>query len=109
LSVIFRIQGRTGDKEPEVTIEQLNRQFAAGAAWGVKQNPPYQGLKKIKAPTLVVNGDDDKMLDTANSYVMYKHIPNASLVIYPASGHGALFQYADRFVADTSRFLSELP
>jgi len=109
LSVIFRIQGRTGDKEPEVTIAQLNRQFAAGAAWGVKESPPYQGLKKIKAPTLVVNGDDDKMLATVNSHVMYKYIPNASLVIYLAAGHGALFQYADRFLADTTRFLSEVP
>jgi len=30
--------------------------------------------------------------------------PNAQLIIYPDSGHGALFQYPDLFVAHTTIF-----
>jgi pimeloyl-ACP methyl ester carboxylesterase len=35
-----------------------------------------------------------------------QHIPNAQLIIYPKSGHGALFQYSTLFVQHTRMFLN---
>src|SRR5450432_4075055 len=40
-----------------------------------------------------------------NSFTLSQHIPNAQLVLYPDSGHGALFQYPELFVAHTKVFL----
>jgi pimeloyl-ACP methyl ester carboxylesterase len=42
---------------------------------------------------------------TVNSYILSQRIPDAQLILYPGSGHGSLFQYAELFVAHASRFL----
>jgi len=52
-----------------------------------------------------VNGNNDIMVPAINSFTLCQHIPNAQLIIYPDSGHGALFQYPDLFVAHTTIFL----
>jgi pimeloyl-ACP methyl ester carboxylesterase len=62
-------------------------------------------LKSIKQPTLVVNGNDDIMVPTVNAFTLSQHIPNAQLIIYPDSGHGALFQSPKLFVTHTTIFL----
>lgn len=72
----------------------------------MKQDSPYRDLKRITQPTVIVNGNHDVMLDSVNSYVMYQNIPNAKLIMYPDSGHAALFQYAEEFVDDVTRFLA---
>ena len=54
---------------------------------------------------LVVNGKNDVMVPTINSYVLFQQLPDAALILYPDSGHGALFQYPDEFVRDGLHFL----
>jgi carboxymethylenebutenolidase len=34
------------------------------------------------------------------------HLPNATLIIYPDSGHGAIFQFSDLFVREAQFFLN---
>jgi len=36
---------------------------------------------------------------------MFKMLPHAKLCLYPDSGHGFLYQYAQEFAADIARFL----
>jgi pimeloyl-ACP methyl ester carboxylesterase len=52
-----------------------------------------------------VNGNDDIMVPTINSFMLSQHIPNAQLILYPDSGHGALLQYPELFVVHTKVFL----
>ena len=62
-------------------------------------------LHAIRQPTFVVSGSDDTMLPAANAYAMFKALSNAHLVLYPDSGHGALFQHHETFVSHVRTFL----
>jgi pimeloyl-ACP methyl ester carboxylesterase len=57
--------------------------------------------------TLVVNGTQDVMIATINSWHLSQTIPNAQLIVYPDAGHGAQFQYPERFLRHLTQFLDE--
>jgi pimeloyl-ACP methyl ester carboxylesterase len=78
---------------------RCSRRFAAGGE-------PYADLKKITQPVLVTNGKHDIMIPTVNSFTLRAHLPNAQLIIYPDSGHGALFQHAVAYTSHVSEFLA---
>src|ERR1700693_3805953 len=101
-----RFRLRTKDRDPEVTEKAALAQRAAIAKWGAKREHAWDYLKDIKQPTLVVNGSDDVIIDTINSYILQQNLPNAQLVIYPDSAHGSLYQYPELFVRHVSMFLS---
>jgi len=101
-----RKQWRKDDREPEATAAVAKAQTIAIKSWGVqKKGERYCRLKEIKQPTLVFNGIDDVMIPTINSYILARHIPDARLVLYPDSGHGALSQYPDQFCVEVNALL----
>jgi pimeloyl-ACP methyl ester carboxylesterase len=55
----------------------------------------YQRLPEIKAPTLVIAGDADKVVPVENSRLLASRIPNAELVILKGMGHSFNFEAAD--------------
>ena len=50
-----------------------------------------------------------KMLPASNAYSMFKELSNAPLILYPDSGHGALFQHHEIFVSHVRTFLDLQP
>jgi pimeloyl-ACP methyl ester carboxylesterase len=80
-------------------------QGAAIHTYGTTKDPAYAILKNIKVPVLVVNGTDDIIIATINSYILQQFLPNAELIIYPDANHGAHFQYPDLFVTHAKLFL----
>jgi pimeloyl-ACP methyl ester carboxylesterase len=97
-----RIKERTKNRDKEVSIKTLMTQLSAIHSWS-KQEPA--NLSAIEQPVLVVNGDDDRMVPTHNSFDMAKRFPNAQLIIYKDAGHGGIFQYHNEFVKNALAFL----
>jgi pimeloyl-ACP methyl ester carboxylesterase len=103
---VQRLARRTEDKDTPTSAEAAGAQFVATAAWAKSGGEPYCYLKKITQPVLVTNGNNDTMIPTGNSFTLSAHLPNAQLIIYPDSGHGALFQHAGAFTSHGSEFLN---
>ncbi|MEA3097264.1 alpha/beta hydrolase, partial [Caballeronia mineralivorans] len=74
--------------------------------WGVQQGGSDDYLKTIKQPTLIVNGSNDVDIPTVNSFIMQQNMPNAQLIIYPDSNHGAHHMYPGLFVEHATFFLN---
>jgi pimeloyl-ACP methyl ester carboxylesterase len=46
------------------------------------------------------------MIPIVNSYRLAENLPNAVLLTYPDSGHGALFQFHESFTRQVAAFLA---
>lgn len=100
---------RRADQDPPSSMAVAQAQAEAHAAY-LQPLPganPYAFLNAITHPTLVLNGVDDIMIPTINSWHLSQNIPNAQLLIYPDAGHGAQFQYPERFLQHAIQFLEE--
>jgi pimeloyl-ACP methyl ester carboxylesterase len=94
------------DQDRPSSNAAMMAQVKAISAWGaVPANDRYAKLKEIKLPVLVVNGKTDLMVPTVNSFIVQQHLPDAELIVYPDSGHGAIFQFPARFVREAITFL----
>ncbi|NUY01458.1 alpha/beta fold hydrolase [Paraburkholderia youngii] len=102
---INRLDARQSDRDLPPGPEVAGTQLQAMIAWANWQGDLRQKLAKINHPVLVTNGDNDAMIPTQNSIVLAEALPNATLILYPNAGHGALFQYAQTYVAHVREFL----
>ena len=100
---LARLQERTEHRDKEISVGAFLAQLEALRAWG--QKAPAD-LSVIRQPVLVVNGDDDRMVPTANTRDLAKRLPNSQLIIYPDAGHGGAFQFHAEFVNSTLDFLA---
>ena len=81
-------------------------QVAALQKWGAPTKDPYAYLKRITQPTLVVNGSNDVIIYTVNSFILQQNLPNAQLILYPDANHGSQYQYPKLFVEHLTLFLN---
>lgn len=83
---------------PDATIQRqtLAGMFFVGA--GV--------LPKIETPTLVLHGEDDRIVPVENGRKVAALLPNARLVILPQSGHICILDQTERVVEEMRSFLS---
>jgi len=102
-----RFRLRQENRDPEANEKVAPAQLAALAKWGASRENQYAYLETVRQPTFVVNGDNDVIIYSINSWILQQHIPDAQLIIYPDANHGSLYQYPERFVTHVAQFLSE--
>ena len=76
-------------------------QAAAGAAWDADGR-----LARITAPTLVVAGTADAVVDPRNAQLLADAIPSARLELIGGAGHLPFWERAEEFAALVERFLA---
>jgi pimeloyl-ACP methyl ester carboxylesterase len=102
-----RFRPRSENRDPEVNEKVAPAQIEAIGKWGAPREKPFAYLKSIRQPTLVVNGGNDVIIYSVNSFILQQHLPDAQLILYPDGNHGSQYQYPDLFVRHVSLFLSE--
>ncbi|KAM0459269.1 hypothetical protein ACHAO4_002663 [Trichoderma viride] len=118
-----RIQERNESTSGEVPSEWLSHGYKDGGA-GLKAQADalekwfnretsrgaegsYDRLEEIDIPVLIANGSNDFMIPTVNSFNIQQKLPNATLLVYPNSGHASHYQYAEKFAKQAVHFLED--
>lgn len=101
---VQRLTERTTDRDTKITTKAFQTQLKAITAYG-RSTP--SDLSVITGPTLIANGDNDRMVPTALSHDLHRRIAGSELIIYPNSGHGGIFQYHQEFAPIAAAFLTD--
>ena len=100
---IERLQERSVDRDAPVTVKAFQAQLKAIKKWG--RSAPAD-LSAITQPTLIANGDNDRMVPSVLSEDLHGRITGSELIIYPDSGHGGIFQFHEEFAPIAVEFLA---
>lgn len=81
--------------DPDLLSQQEHARFRdppsvlgyAWQLWALTTWTSMPWLHTVRHPTLVVTGDDDRLVPAANSHLLASHLPNARLLIAPGEGH----------------------
>ncbi|SKB06045.1 alpha/beta fold hydrolase [Aeromicrobium choanae] len=100
---IERLQERTTDRDDAISTKAFNAQLKAIRRYG-RSRP--SDLSVVTQPTLIANGDNDRMVPSVLSEDLHRRIAGSELIIYPNSGHGGIFQYGEEFAPVAADFLA---
>lgn len=97
-----RLKERTAGRDKPVTPGVYRAQLAAVRRWG-SQEPV--DLTPVTGPVLIVHGERDRMVPPENAAALARHLPTATVTVFPDSGHGVAFQNHRAFVDAARDFL----
>ena len=99
---LARLKERSANRDKEISVPNFQRQLKAIHSFAL-QKPVDLGY--ITQPTLVANGDNDRMVPTINTKDLARRIKNSQLVIYKDAGHAGIFQEYEQFNKTALDFL----
>lgn len=100
---VNRLKERTVDRDAPIKLKAFQTQLKAIQKYG--RSAPSD-LSKLTQPTLIANGDNDRMVPSTLSEDLHRRIKHAELIIYPDSGHGGIFQFHEQFAPVAVEFLT---
>lgn len=100
---VQRLQERTVDRDADIKVRAFRTQLKAIQNFG--RSAPAD-LSKLTQPTLIANGDNDRMVPSVLSEDLHRRIAGSELIIYPDSGHGGIFQFHAKFAPVAVEFLA---
>ena len=62
-------------------------------------------VEGIAAPTLILHGTEDAVVDSRNAALLERRIPDARVELFPGGGHLFFWEQPDRFVEVVTEFL----
>lgn len=93
--------------DPRLLLWLRAREATARVAWNPYLHDPKlpQHLHRLTCPTLIIWGDDDRLIPPAHGEYYARHIPGARLEILRSCGHMAPFEATTECAARTLAFL----
>jgi len=101
---VKRLEERTADRDKPIGVRAFRTQLKAIQEYG--RSAPSD-LSRFTQPTLIANGDHDRMVPSVLSEDLHRRIKGSELVIYPDSGHGGIFQFHEKFAPVAAAFLAD--
>jgi len=86
-----------------------HRDILLGLQTGPRRLASASELSRIHVPTLVMFGQDDRLIPALDGEKFHKAIPGATLILYPGVGHVPMEQIPERSVADLKTWLATHP
>lgn len=88
--------------------DETRQAYGATMSWIKQQGGLFYEedfVRKVRVPTLVVNGKDDKVVPLSNAYRFLELIEPSHGAIIPHCGHWAMIEHPEYFAAVTRNFL----
>jgi pimeloyl-ACP methyl ester carboxylesterase len=79
------------------------------AARSAKKDNLQEVLKEIKAPTLLLWGEDDEVTTMEVAELFHKNIRNSKLISIKNCGHAPMIEHPEWFAEEVKKFLKALP
>ncbi|NPB02916.1 MAG: alpha/beta hydrolase [Thermotogae bacterium] len=94
---------RSWSKDP------MKKEALVKTAWSIFNRPSFTGeLTKVRVPTLVVVGQEDKARPYEEALKLYETIPGSRLVVIPKAGHSSPLENPGEFNRHLREFLRDL-
>jgi pimeloyl-ACP methyl ester carboxylesterase len=103
-----RLESRKQNRDLPVSRNSAMAQLAAIREWGtIPATGRYSTLNDMTHPTLIVHGNKDIVVPPINALILAELLPNAQLIVYSDSSHGAQYQHAKIFLEHVELFLND--
>lgn len=110
---LLRLAARHPEQLPAPLVsEQLKASGKPGFVAAVEALTSYpirDRLPEIACPTLIVWGDEDRMVPVGDAARFARGIPGAQAIVYADTGHVPMLERPERFNADLRAFLRDEP
>lgn len=98
-------------ERPELEDAALkNRTTTAKLAWQPRNHDPHlrKWLHRVKLPTLLVWGENDRLFPPPYAFAFQKLIPGSKAVVFPGCGHLPHVEQGDAFAAELESFIGAM-